>query len=97
MDTTELCPICGKPYHSPGGRSLSITDNQIAGILNHCRAEKPKHTIKKYCELTGISPYTYRLVAYMRLQKTKDIERVIRIDAELKNERKDGMNYAEQQ
>jgi hypothetical protein len=97
MDTTERCPICGKPYHSPGGRSLSITDDQIAGILKHCRAEQPKHTIKHYCELAGISPYTYRLVARMMLKQSKDIARVLRIDAELKNERKDGISYAEEQ
>lgn len=84
METDEKCPICGKPYHSPGGRSLSITDSQIAGILTHSRAEQPKHTIKRYCELIGISPYTYRLVAHMMLQKQKDIQRVLRIDAELK-------------
>jgi hypothetical protein len=96
MNTTDRCPICGKPYHSPGGRSLSITDEQIAGILKHCRAEQPKHTVKKYCELIGVSPYTYRLVVYMRLRKPKDVERVLRIGTELQNERKDGMKYAEQ-
>ena len=84
MDATERCPICGKPYHSLGGRSLSITDEQIAGILRHSRAEQPKHTIKRYCDLAGISPYTYRLLAYMRLQKPKDIERVLRIGEEVK-------------
>ncbi len=97
MDTTELCPICGKPYHMPGGRSLSITDGQIAGILKHCRAEQPKHTIKKYCELIGISTYTYRLVTHMTLKQSKDIQRVLRIDAELKNENKGDTTYAEQQ
>lgn len=96
MDTNEKCPVCGKPYYSAGGRSLSITDGQIAGILKHCRAEQPKHTIKRYCELAGISPYSYRLVAYMRLQKSKDIERVLRIDAELKNNEKEDTYYAEQ-
>jgi hypothetical protein len=89
MDITERCLLCGKPFHSPGGRSLSITDKQIAGILRHCRAEQPKHTIKKYCELIGISPYTYRLVARMTLKQPKDIERVLGIDATLKNERKE--------
>ena len=93
MDTNEKCPVCGKPYHLPGGRSLSITDVQIAGILRHCRAEQPKHTIKHYCELAGISPYTYRLVACMRLQKIKDIERVMRISSELKED----LYYADQQ
>lgn len=89
METLERCPICGKPFHSPGGRSLSITDEQIIGILRHCRAEQPKHTIKRYCELAGISPYTYRLVARMTLKQAKDIQRVLRIDTELKNERKE--------
>lgn len=84
METIERCPICGKHYHSPGGRYLSITDDQIAGILTHSRAEQPKHTIKHYCELNCISPYTYRLVAHMTLKQSKDIERVLRIDSELK-------------
>jgi hypothetical protein len=86
METTEKCPMCGKPYHSLGGRSLGITDNQIEGILRHCSAEQPKHTIKHYCEIIGISTYSYRLVAYMRLQKLKDIERVLKINEELNNE-----------
>ncbi len=86
METTEKCPMCGKAYHSPGGRSLSITDTQIAGILLHCRAEQPKHTIKYYCELIGISPYTYRLVAHMTLKLPRDIQRVLKIADEL-NER----------
>lgn len=88
MDATERCPICGKPYHSLGGRSLSITDEQIAGILKHSRAEQPKYTIKHYCELIGVSPYTFRLVAHMTLKQPKDIERVLRIDSELNNERR---------
>jgi hypothetical protein len=87
METTEKCPICGKPYHSHGGRSLRITDEQIAGILTHSRAEQPKHTIKHFCELLGISPYTYNLITRMRLKKLKDIERVVRIGEELNNER----------
>lgn len=85
METTDKCPMCGKPYHSPGGRSLGITDTQIAGILSHSRAAQPKHTIKHYCELIGISPYTYRLVACMRLQKLKDVDRVLKIDVGLNN------------
>lgn len=87
MEATEKCPICGKAYHSQGGRSLSITDEQIAGILLHCRAEQPKHTIKHYCEQIGISPYTYRLVARMLLKQPKDIERVLRLSAGLDKER----------
>lgn len=83
MKTTEKCPMCGKLYHSPGGRSLSITDEQIIGILNHCKAAQPKHTIKNYCELIGISPYTYNLVARMTLKKPRDLERVLKISEEL--------------
>ena len=83
MDTNDRCPTCGKAYHTGGGRSLSITDEQIAGILRHSRADQPKHTIKRFCEQIGISPYTYRLVACVRLKQAKDIERVLRIDAEL--------------
>ncbi|CDX01526.1 Hypothetical protein DPCES_1639 [Desulfitobacterium hafniense] len=85
METIEKCPMCGKAYHSPGGRSLGITDEQIAGILSHSRAEKPKHTIKHYCELINISPYTYRLVAHMSLKQPKDVERVLRIDSRIKH------------
>lgn len=83
METTEKCPMCGKAYHSLSGRSLGITDDQIAGILVHSRAEQPKHTIKHYCKLAGISPYTYLLVSHMTLKQTKDIERVLRISSEL--------------
>lgn len=86
METTEKCPMCGKPYHSQGGRSLHISDEQIAGILSHSRAEQPKHTIKHYCELNCISPYTYRLVAHMTLKQSKDVERVLKIDSELNKE-----------
>lgn len=89
METTEKCPICGKPYHTGGGRSLSITDDQIAGILNHCKAPEPKHTIKHYCEDIGISPYTYRLVSRMQLKQQRDIERVLRLKAELDSKRSD--------
>ena len=88
METSERCPVCGKAYHSPGGRSLGITDEQIVGILIHSRAEQPKHTIKHYCELAGISPYTYRLVARMTLKQLKDIERVLRISEALNDERR---------
>ncbi|OPJ65507.1 hypothetical protein CLCHR_06990 [Clostridium chromiireducens] len=87
MNTTEKCPLCGKPFHSPGGRSLRLTDSQIAGILLHCRAEFPKHTIKHYCEEIGISTYTYRSIVRMTLKQSKDIERVIAIKTALDNER----------
>ncbi len=82
----EKCPNCGKPYHQAGGRYLSLTDEQIKGVLTHCLAPLPKHTIKQYCELNGISTYTYRLVAQLRLKQTKDISRVLAITAELKKE-----------
>lgn len=87
MDTTERCPICGKCYHTCGGRSLRITDDQILGILTHCRAELPKHTIKHYCEKIGISTYTYRSVVYMTLKQPKDIQRVLAIKSKLDDER----------
>lgn len=87
METTERCPVCGKAYNTGGGRSLNLDDDQILGILKHCKAEQPKHTIKHFCESIGISPYTYRLVAYMTLKQPKDIERVIAIKTALDSER----------
>lgn len=89
METTERCPICGKAYHTGGGRSLRLTDDQIAGILFHCKAPLPKHTIKHYCEEIGISTYTYRSLVYMTLKQPKDIERVLAIKTALDNERSD--------
>lgn len=89
MINTERCPICGKPFHSPGGRSLNLTDGQIASILTHCKAPLPKHTIKHFCEDIGISPYTYRLISRMQLKQQKDIERVLRLKAELDSKRSD--------
>ena len=81
----DKCPCCGKTYHIQCGRSLSITDEQIASILAHSRAEQPKLTITSYCKQLGISRYTYRLVVRMRLKKSKDIERVLRVQATLNN------------
>lgn len=89
MINEERCPICGKCYRTGGGRSLRLTDEQIAGILTHCKAELPKHTIKHYCEEIGISPYTYRSVVQMTLRQPHDIERVIAIKTALDNERSD--------
>lgn len=87
METTERCPICGKCFHTGGGRSLNISDDQIASILSHCNAPLPKHTIKHFCANIGISTYTYRSVVYMTLKKQKDIERVLKIKAKLDGER----------
>ncbi len=87
MIDTERCPICGKAYHTGGGRSLRLTDSQIVGILSHCRAELPKHTIKHYCEEIGISTYTYRSVTHMTLKQPKDIERVLAIKNKLDGEK----------
>lgn len=83
MLKNETCPHCGKPYHPAGGRYLNLIDDQILGILTHCLAPQPKHTIKQYCILAGISTYTYRLVAQMRLKQPKDIERVLAISTSL--------------
>lgn len=82
----ERCPTCGRRYHKADGRHISLTDEQIAAILKHSRTEQPKRTIRDYCKLMGISEHTYRLVAYMRLQQEKDIERVFRIDTKMCNE-----------
>lgn len=87
MINEERCPICGKCYHTGGGRSLRLTDEQIAGILLHCNAPLPKHTIKHYCEEIGISTYSYRSIVYMTLKQPHDIERVLKISAELAKER----------
>lgn len=87
MINEDRCPICGKCYHTGGGRSLRLTDEQIAGILTHCNAPLPKHTIKNYCEEIGISTYTYRSIVYMTLKKQKEIERVLKIKSELDKER----------
>lgn len=87
MIDTERCPICGKVYHTGGGRSLNLTDEQIAGILSHCRAELPKHTIKHFCAEIGISTYTYRSLVYMTLKKPNDIARVLAIKNKLDAER----------
>lgn len=87
METTERCPVCGKAYNTGGGRSLRLTDEQIAGILIHYKAELPKHTIKHFCEKIGISTYTYRSIVQMTLKKPKDIARVLDIKAKLDAER----------
>lgn len=83
MIDNDKCPICGKAFHTGAGRSLRLTDEQIAGILAHCRAQLPKHTIKHYCESIGISPYSYNLIVRMQLRKQSDIERVLKIKAKL--------------
>ena len=91
MINEERCPICGKCYHTGGGRYLNLTDEQIAGILSHCKAELPKHTIKHYCEEIGISTYTYRSIVYMTLKQPKDIERVLKIKNNLDKERSNAL------
>ncbi|MBC2457161.1 hypothetical protein [Clostridium beijerinckii] len=88
MIDTDRCPVCGKCYHTGGGRSLNLTDDQILGILTHCRAELPKHTIKHFCEEIGISTYTYRSIVRMTLKQPHDIARVLEIKAKLDAERK---------
>ncbi len=75
----STCPTCGNRNYVATGRHIKLTDEQIANIIRHDLSNAPKPSIKDFCVTTGISTYTYRIVAYQRVKQPADIQRISRI------------------
>lgn len=70
-----------RKYHKGEGRRLNLTDEQIAAVIENILLGEKGQTRREFQAATGISPYTYRSIAYGHLKNAKDRARVDRIAA----------------